>query len=230
MKNICIFGDSVAKGVVFDETLNRYVFLKDCFANLFSEKEKVPVKNYAKFGCTVAKGAEMVRRHEQELSGYDFTVLEFGGNDCDMNWAEIAADPKKDHQPNMPAKEFEENYDLMVSQIKQNGGRPIILSLPPLDARRFFDWVSKGLDRINILNFLGGDVEYIYRWHEMYNGALYRIASKHDVPVIDIREAFLKDKNYGRLLCADGMHPNAAGHDLILSTIKKYISTFKTAS
>ena len=40
--NICVFGDSVAKGVVFDEIKNKYTFLKENFVNLVQSKTSVP--------------------------------------------------------------------------------------------------------------------------------------------------------------------------------------------
>jgi hypothetical protein len=38
-------------------------------------------------------GGEILKRHETELNRFDYTILEFGGNDCDYNWAEVSRDP-----------------------------------------------------------------------------------------------------------------------------------------
>lgn len=221
--NICVFGDSVAKGVVFDETKNKYTFLKDCFINLVQEDTDIPFKNFAKFGCTTVKGSEIMKKQEDNLSDYEYTLLEFGGNDCDLNWIEVAKTPEDDHDAQVPMDSFRNLYSTMIMKVRAAGSKPVLLSLPPLDADRFFNWVSKGLDKQNILDFLGGDKEYIFKWHESYNDMVFEIASEYGVPVIDIRKEFLAKKNYKDLLCIDGMHPNRNGHKLIARCLGKAV-------
>lgn len=222
MRTFCVFGDSVAKGVVYDALRQKYIFLKDSCAELFKRSTDSDVKNYSRFGCTVIKGEEMLARHESEIAGYDSICLEFGGNDCDFKWAEIAAAPDAEHLPNVPLAEFEERYRAMVGRIRSLGGKPVMLTLPPLLATRFFDWISRGLDRDNILKWLG-DVEHIYRWHEMYNDVVCDIARSENVPLINIRRSFLRQNRYGDFLCEDGMHPNERGHVLISKTLQAYM-------
>lgn len=218
INSICVFGDSVSKGVVFDSVHQKYMIIKDSFLNLISRGDHIAVSNYSKFGCTVTKGGEILKRHSDELCNYDYTVLEFGGNDCDFDWAKVADHPDENHIPNTPVSEFESYYANMIDKVKQCGGNPVLLSLPPIDAKRYFSWVSRGLNAENILHFLG-DVEYIYRWHEMYNLAVYRLAMEHRIPLIDISSAFLSTGNYQKLICEDGIHPNENGHKLIGYTI-----------
>ena len=211
---IGIFGDSVAKGVVFDEARNKYTQLKGCFANLFSQRNGLPITNYARFGCTITKGAEILNKHLGELKTFSHTVLEFGGNDCDFNWREISLSPLRPHLPNVPLPQFEEMYIKMIDAVKAAGSVPVMLSLPPLEPERFLKWVSKGLDRENILKYLG-DVGFIYRWHESYSTAVNNLAKLRSICLVDVREAFLKENAYADLLCRDGMHPNEKGHALI---------------
>lgn len=218
MPSICIFGDSVSKGIVFDAARKKYQALKDSFANLFCKKTSVPVTNYSKFGCTISKGQELIHRHAEELCGYDCVVLEFGGNDCDFNWREVSETPDGLHLPKTPLDEFERRYMDIFEEIRAKGGTPVLLSLPPIESNRYFRWISQGLNADNILHWLG-DVHRIYRYHELYNMAVCRLAIKEQVPLIDIRSAFLLDRNYSDLLCEDGIHPNQKGHALIYNTI-----------
>ena len=220
--NICIFGDSVAKGVVYDDEKKKYVFLKDSFVNLFQRESNITVKNFAKFGCTVSKGEKILESHNTELSNYDYTLLEFGGNDCDFNWPDVAAAPDKMHLPNVPLSQFTNYYKDIITKIKESGSTPVMLSLPPLNPNSFFDWVSKGLNKDNILKYIH-DIHFIYRWHESYNLQLFELADEYDIPIIDIRKEFLQQKNYEDYLCIDGMHPNAKGHQLILKSLSDFI-------
>ena len=224
--SVCVFGDSVSRGVVFDSLMNRYTLLKDSFVNRIKGSAGISIRNYSKFGCTVSKGLELLQKHTEEIGYYNYIALEFGGNDCDYNWAEIAADPQKEHSPNTPIGLFGQEYGELISTVRRNGSEPVLLSLPPIDAKRYFAWISKGLNASNILNWLG-DVEHIYRWHEMYNLAVCRLAQEFQVPLIDISSAFLATVNYQKLICEDGIHPNEEGHRLISRTISDTLRQFR---
>lgn len=219
--SVCVFGDSVAKGVVYDEVKKKYRFLKDSFVNLFSKEEKIEVKNYAKFGCTVIKGEEILNKNLDKLKEYEYVILEFGGNDCNYNWEEVSKDPQGEHSPQVPVDTFKEKYREIIHIVKEQGCKPILLSLPPLSADRFFDWVSQGLSKENIMKFLGNK-EYIYRWHEMYNSTIFDLAQEEKVEILDIRKVFLPYRNYEDFLCIDGMHPNEKGHKLINQALLDY--------
>lgn len=144
--------------------------------------------------------------------------LELGGNDCDFAWNEIADNPGEEHVPKTPLVEFRELYKQVIDEIYNNGGNPIILTLPPLEPNRYFDWISKDTNSDNILKWLG-DVDRIYRWQEMYNVEVMLLATKMAVPIIDIRSVFLKCNHYRDFLCSDGIHPNNDGYELIYNTI-----------
>ncbi len=221
--SICIFGDSIMKGVIFDAIKGRYIFLKNSFLNILGMRNSnIKVNNYAKFGCTITVGRQLIEKHAAELPGYEYTALEFGGNDCDFDWKAISENPDAVHIPKTPIDEFERKYSEIIDRVAAAGSKPVLFSLPPLGARRYFSWISRGLNAENILRWLG-DEEHIYRWHEMYNIAVLRLAAVKDVALIDIRRAFLETKDYLSLLCEDGIHPNEAGHALISEVIKKTV-------
>ncbi|MCL1982083.1 MAG: SGNH/GDSL hydrolase family protein [Clostridiales bacterium] len=212
--SICVFGDSVAKGVIYDEAKNKYIHLKNSFINMFSQKLNLRVENYARFGCTVTKGIEILSRHKNELSSFSHTLLEFGGNDCDLQWNEISDSPEAEHLPNVPLPQFEEKYLKMIDIVRRTGSVPVMLNLPPLDSERFLKWVSRGQSRENILKFLG-DVNAIFKWQESYSIAVKKLAQLHGVRFVDIRSAFMREDSYSDYLCRDGMHPNEKGHALV---------------
>ena len=90
---VCILGDSVAKGVVLDDARGRYIFAKESAARLFALDGGMEVDNLASFGCTVTKGEDMLQKCGPRIGDYDYTVLEFGGNDCDFDWKSVSDDP-----------------------------------------------------------------------------------------------------------------------------------------
>lgn len=215
MRRICIFGDSIARGVVLDEARKKYTFLKDSFVSLTQERCGAAIKNFARFGATVAKGQAMMEKNLSCLSSYDWTVLEFGGNDCDFIWKEVACAPHAQHSPQTTMGEFTARYEKMISFVEGSGSRPLPMTLPPLDPERFLRWISRGLDRSGILDFLNNDTDTIYQWHRLYSDAVMRLAKKRGLPVIDVRKVFIAQGDYRGFLCGDGMHPNREGHRLI---------------
>lgn len=220
--SVLLFGDSLGKGIIFDEIQDRYRFLKDNFVRLFSENFDIAVKNFSSFGCTVTKGLKLLDRHIKELPSTEAVVLEFGGNDCDYNWAEVSRMPETDHAPKTPMDKFIQTYQSMIHKVRACGGIPILMNLPPIDAPRYFARVSAGLNPDHILSWLG-DVERIYRWHEYYSLAIHRIALLCDTPLIDVRSAFLERRNFKDLICEDGIHPNAKGHSLICEVVSSFV-------
>lgn len=224
MIKICAFGDSVLRGVVLDG--NRYRHLKECFVNLVSDKLNADIKNNGKFGSTILTGEKSLERNLKQLEDDDskYVIMEFGGNDCDFNWKEISENPDKVHRPNTEISEFSKVYTKTIEKIKAMKKRPVLLSLPPIDAKKYFNKISEGLNAANILKWLGGNKQHITDWHERYNIETFKIAIANGVPIIDITSKFLEAKDYSALLCDDGIHPNEKGHKLIAETIMQYIS------
>lgn len=222
--NICVFGDSVAKGVIFNEASQKYTYLKDNFINITQNKTGTLFKNFAKFGCTIKKGETIMKKQLPNLSKYDYVILEFGGNDCNLNWEEVSHTPKETHLAQVPIQEFKKIYEKLIENIRSMGGKPLLMTLPPLASSKFFNWVSKGLSKEKIMTYLGNDVESIFNWQKNYNNMIYTIADECEVPVIDIRTSFLSQPNYEDLICIDGMHPNEKGHKVIAEALENFIS------
>lgn len=218
MESACYFGDSIGKGVIFDDRRNRYVTIKDSFVNLVSESWGV-IKNFSRFGNTVITGLSRFENSQEEIASSEYVVFEFGGNDCDFNWTEISEQPNELHVPKTELQEFIAAYKSMVRKAIDAGKKVVVLNLPPVDHRKYFSWISKGRNADNIRFWLGGTSEFIYRWHERYNNAICEIANSLQVKLVDIRSIFLEKRNYSDYLCTDGIHPNEQGHRLMASAV-----------
>ena len=225
-KKILIVGDSLSKGVMLDENKKRYYISKDCFFNLLADKIDAEMYNASKFGSTVIQGQKQL---ESKLEKYDpdIVVIEFGGNDCDFLWDDIAQNPMLDHIPKTPLDVFEKSIQSMIDYVKKMGKQPVLTTLPPLYADNYFNWFTnsdkeKGL---KVLKWLK-DVWRIYWWHERYSNCIQYIAKASDVSCIDIRREFLKRKEFMQYICSDGIHPNKAGHQLIFEAAIEYIKKY----
>ena len=234
VNNVCAFGDSVMKGIVADKDNNCGIGLKYRISEMgFAERCRrslnIEVENFARFGGVVSQGTKLVGRYEERIKKSDITLFEFGGNDCDHDWGAIAEDPAKEHRPKTPMQQFMEIYSSMIDRVKSLGSTPVLLSLPVLDPERFFNFVTRGLDKANVLKWLGGTILSIERWHAMYNMAVFRLGAMKKVPVIDITSVFLEKKNYSEYICEDGIHPNERGHGLIEKAIMEFLQERRVA-
>jgi len=213
---IDVWGDSILKGVVLDEAAGRYRLLKNSAVNAFTQLFHLDVKNHSHFGCTAPKALANIDRTLDSGFDADIVLLEFGGNDCDFDWAEVSGNPDCEHQPNTPYEDFVEAMQKMIQTLVSKGITPVLMSLPPIDSIRFFDWVTRpaNVDPNKVLSFIG-EKDFIYRHQERYSLAITSLAFKNRLPLIDVRDAFLKQRNLSEFLCTDGIHPNEKGQKLI---------------
>ena len=228
MSSFCVLGDSVAKGIVLDKVTEKYITTKNSCVELFKDMTGNPVKNLSHFGSTIIRATKLFYRHEKDISPCDQVVLEFGGNDCDFQWAEIAENPEGVHFPNVPLDIFVSKYCALIDLMKGKGLSPILTNLSPIHAQKFFKWASRGLDRDAIMGWLG-DIEHIYRWQERYSLAAHEIARLKEIPLLDIRKKFLEVHTMSDYICEDGIHPNEKGHQLIADALcNRYIDSKTT--
>jgi len=223
IQRISVWGDSVTKSVVFDEVKGRYETLKISVAAQCAKIFNMDIDNNSRFGATVTKGHKSLTRALERGVECDAIILEYGGNDCDYNWNEVALDPDAPHVPNTPLDAFRQTYLHMIDAVRKKGIQPVLLSLPPLDADRYFKWITRtGISRENILRFLG-DIGHIYRHQERYSNAVTNIAMEQKCSYIDVRGAFLAAPNLGAQMCLDGIHPNDRGYRTMREAFVAYM-------
>ncbi len=222
---IVVYGDSISRGVIFDDEKQRHSLLLESFTNLVREHLKGVVYNAAKFGSTIIEALQRLQSDVLQRKP-DIVLIEFGGNDCDFHWDDIAQNPSGEFHPNTDCSTFYEKLLGLVKQLNSMDIVPVLVSLPPLDPDKYFQWISHNSEQAknNILKFLGS-VSHIYSWHERYNAAILRVAEETKTRLIDIRSAFLQREDYTQLVCDDGIHPNKEGHKVIAEKILHYIQT-----
>lgn len=212
IQGVSVWGDSIGRGVVFDEQRGRYAILRDNCVKRLSGQASIPFDNRSVMGnttedCLNAMDGSYLRE------GWA-AVIEFGGNDCDMPWSAVSADPAARHEAKVPPDRFRAGLSRLVERARQAGMRPVLVVPPPLDAERYFNYVSRGLNAGAILAFLH-DVQEIFRWQAGYADIVRDAARALGVYLLDIRNAFTAIPVIGDYLCPDGIHPNASGHELM---------------
>ncbi len=227
IKKIGIWGDSILKGIVFDENAGKYRPLKNCAVNLIKNNYRLDIKNNSRFGCTAPKAEKNL---EQSLNnGYsaDMVLIEFGGNDCDFDWSRVSQAPDDEHFPNTPLSEYISAMSSMITNLINHKIKPVLMNLPPINAEKYFDWITKpdNVNAENVLHWLK-EKNVIYRQQENYSNAVERLSAKYNIPLIDVRTPFLQIRDYSKYLCVDGIHLNEKGQEFMSKAIagftKKY--------
>ena len=213
-ETIILWGDSIGKGVVYSEERKRYMIAKDRCVNLL-RAAGLDIESHAVMGATIADGYEQFLESETKPGSH--LVIEYGGNDCDPDWDAVAREPECFHDGRTPLAQFRALLGQFIEAGRQRGLRPVLAVPPPLDAQRYFRWISQQRSAERILRYLG-DVQHIYRWHERYVLAIHDVARAYDCPELDLRSPFLDARFMPGLICRDGIHPNEAGQRLMADT------------
>lgn len=223
IKNIEVLGDSILKGIQVNPKNQRYCIKNDIDVMMLSKMYDLKISNKSRFGCNVVKGSEIITRNLEKGMDCDVLVMDFGGNDCDYKWSDIANNPNGSFEPNIPLELFKTEYIKLIRHLKNKNIIPILTTLPPLEPQRFFDWWCRNLNKENVLNWLG-NVGNIYKHQESYSECVKEIAKSENVPLVDLRAAFLENGNIENLICEDGTHPNSKGQGIITNAFQKFIN------
>ena len=213
-------GDSIVKGVSMEN--GRYKVLESSYYNKFKDTVFSKTKNNGKFGLTSEKLLSNIEKITE--SEPDIVFISIGANDCNYNWKEISENPESTHLPAIGKSQFEDNLCSTYDYFLKNNVSTISLNFPPLHAEKFFNFLASKLSGENIIKWLG-NISRIYYHHESYNNIFETVTRNYGIDMIDIRSRFLLDDNLEDLIGIDGMHPGAAGHELIYKSITNHLLT-----
>ena len=221
MERAFIYGDSLLKATMPDADMRYHFHLPEVMAQYPSDR--LEVVNRAKMGATVTKGLALVEHDVQRGMDARWALVAYGGNDSDFDWEAVAAAPEQDHLPRTTLPEFTEKLRRAVTALKSAGVQPVLMSLPPIDPRRYLNFICRnGLDRSAILRWLG-DEDMIYRHQELYSDTVTELAYANSVPLIHVRQAFLADHHMNDMLSADGIHMTMEGYGKLFDTLADWL-------
>lgn len=224
-----IYGDSVMKGTILDFGY-RYHAVMEEYLQKFKKEYNMEAENRARFGITIDRGANILKKDIEAGMTCDYALIEFGGNDCNFKWNEISVYPEAEHAPITDLNTFRHVYTDMITDVQKLGIKPILMTLPPIDAERYLAFLERnGNNAKNILKWLG-DVHMIYRFHEMYSDAISKIAQQTGALLVDVRSYFLDKKPFRDYVCIDGLHPTDKGYDLMAQAFSDFARTLGGSS
>ncbi|MBP3588709.1 MAG: SGNH/GDSL hydrolase family protein [Clostridia bacterium] len=220
-----IYGDSIMKAVLVDENF-KYHQISSSLLDQLQQDTGVIATNRAHFGYTAVRGQTVLQKDLDRGLCCDLALLEFGGNDCDHNWMEVARTPDAEHTPNTPLPKFLDTLKDMALSVAAKGIQPVLMTLPPLDAEKYLSFIGRrGADTDAVLSWLG-DVQMIYRWQELYSNAIAQLAARLNLPLLDVRSRFLSRRDYSSMIARDGIHLTRPGYELIYDAFREQMAAF----
>ena len=157
MERAFIYGDSLLKATVPDEDMHYRFHLPEVMAQYPTDR------------------LELVEHDVQRGMDARWALVAYGGNDSDFDWEAIAAAPEQEHLPHTVLPEFIEKLRCAVQELASAGVQPVLMTLPPIDGQRYFQFISRRADGGSILRWLG-DVGRIYRHQELYSDTVTELA------------------------------------------------------
>lgn len=216
-KIICL-GDSITKGKVWKENERRPFITTNSYPDILKKILNIDVLNNGECDIT---SRQMLQRIGSDISleKGSTVIIEIGGNDCNPNWREIKKNPDGQYDGAVPLEDFKSNLLKIISAVKEHGATPVLTTLPPLDAEKYYNLLKKVFGE-GIKGWIdrGGG---IFKWQESYSDAIKYIAKMTGIYLIDTRKSFLDSGNYKKFISFDGIHPNEDGYSLIADTCSK---------
>lgn len=226
MESFSLFGDSIFKGARYDSDSGKYV-VNDRFGfDEIARRAGLTVRNFSKFGCTVPKALNYVKKMFTKIDS-DMVLMNFGGNDSDFDWDTIAERPQDIHRPNTELDHFIDSYNRMIDFVLEKRSLPVLATLLPFHEKRYLDHICKvrNLDRKNILSWVKGRDTSLSDHQKEYSDAVCEIASARGIPLIDLRSAFT-GRNSSSLIGPDGIHPSEKGQKVISDCLEAFMDDY----
>ena len=228
---ITALGDSVIKGVLVqldDSTgLRQYRVSRHTIVDYCAHLLHTDSLNLGRFGCTAPVGELVAERNQDKLRASDIVLIEYGGNDSDYDWKAIADNPQGHFVPRTDLPSFTAAYHRIIGLVRKAGATPVVLSLPPMDEKRYFNFFSRNWCREQVMNvqqWLGKSLQKMRQGHELYNQTTRRIALTHQVQFLDIATPFMLRDDWRDYLCEDGIHPTESGQKRIAEEIVRQLA------
>ncbi len=228
IKTLAVWGDSLMKGVIYDDQLCKYHTSDHPPMDVVAEHfPQLTIRNNSRFGNVIGKGQALIEKAAASGRLPDAAIVEFGGNDCDFNWQEVSKGYLCDHSPNTPLDIFKKTLEDIVTLLRENGVYTILMNLPPISAEKYFDWfcLDEETEPEKVLHWLK-EKQIIYRTQEMYSHTIDITAKELSVPLLDIRTEMLKIRDYDNYLCTDGIHPDIKGQQIIARSIVTQLEAY----
>lgn len=191
------------------------------------EKLAIEINNKSIYGAHIIKLQSTQTKNLNKGLTADIALIESGTNDCDYEWNDVCTKPFSEITQKVPLADFKRIASEMVDTSRENKITPVLVTAPDLAIPYWKEYITRGLDKEKIAQFIGHDPYVLLRNQEEYMEALRQIAKEKNVQLIDMRVEFRKTSDPMSLMCKDGVHPNIEGHKLMADVFVKLLPEIK---
>lgn len=227
IKSVIVWGDSILKGIISSEDLTQIRPSEINALQMAGEKLAIEINNKSIYGDHIIKLQSTQTKNLNKGLTADIALIESGTNDCDYEWNDVCTKPFSEITQKVPLADFKRIASEMVDTSRENKITPVLVTAPDLAIPYWKEYITRGLDKEKIAQFIGHDPYVLLRNQEEYMEALRQIAKEKNVQLIDMRVEFRKTSDPMSLMCKDGVHPNIEGHKLMADVFVKLLPEIK---
>ena len=227
IKSVIVWGDSILKGIISSEDLTQIRPSEINALQMAGEKLAIEINNKSIYGAHIIKLQSTQTKNLNKGLTADIALIESGTNDCDYEWNDVCTKPFSEITQKVPLADFKRIASEMVDTSRENKITPVLVTAPDLAIPYWKEYITRGLDKEKIAQFIGHDPYVLLRNQEEYMEALRQIAKEKNVQLIDMRVEFRKNSDPMSLMCKDGVHPNIEGHKLMADVFVKLLPEIK---
>ena len=227
IKSVIVWGDSILKGIISSEDLTQIRPSEINALQMAGEKLAIEINNKSIYGAHIIKLQSTQTKNLNKGLTADIALIESGTNDCDYEWNDVCTKPFSEITQKVPLADFKRIASEMVDTSRENKITPVLVTAPDLAIPYWKEYITRGLDKEKIAQFIGHDPYVLLRNQEEYMAALRQIAKEKNVQLIDMRVEFRKTSDPMSLMCKDGVHPNIEGHKLMADVFVKLLPEIK---
>nr|WP_318739922.1 SGNH/GDSL hydrolase family protein [uncultured Treponema sp.] len=227
IKSVIVWGDSILKGIISSEDLTQIRPSEINALQMAGEKLAIEINNKSIYGAHIIKLQSTQTKNLNKGLTADIALIESGTNDCDYEWNDVCTKPFSEITQKVPLADFKRIASEMVDTSRENKITPVLVTAPDLAIPYWKEYITRGLDKEKIAQFIGHNPYVLLRNQEEYMEALRQIAKEKNVQLIDMRVEFRKTSDPMSLMCKDGVHPNIEGHKLMADVFVKLLPEIK---
>lgn len=227
IKSVIVWGDSILKGIISTEDLTQIRPSEINALQMAGEKLNLEVNNKSIYGAHIIKLQSTQTKNLNKGLTADIALIESGTNDCDYEWNDVCTKPFSEITQKVPLADFKRIVSEMVDTSRENKITPVLVTAPDFAIPYWREYITRGLDKDKIAQFIGEDPYVLLRNQEEYMEAIRQVAAEKNVQLIDMRVEFRKASDPMALMCKDGVHPNIEGHKLMADVFVKVLPEIK---
>lgn len=225
MKTYYMFGDSLMRGVMPDESWNYHSSDAIGFETMQTQYNMKFV-NFAMPTFTSERVKMWLTQTMLRQPAPDTAFLECGGNDCDYDW-KLIGEGKCDyeHRHRVAPQDFKKNYEDMIHLLQEKGVAVTAVIAPPIPVEVYLSHLlESGISR-KVMSEYVNSVQQMYDEFAGYGEIMENVARENGCEILSLRESFLALDDMKAYYSKDGMHPNKAGYALIHDDFEKYFAS-----